>query len=113
MSVQDFVVKAGEDDSVMKDLVDALSGAESGGNDPSQAVVSVGAKHGYTFTADDAKSAGEFLKMQSSAEGELSDEQLEMVAGGGWIGDVGDWLVRNERPIQDTARTVWRVVRSW
>jgi hypothetical protein len=113
MSIQDFVVKAGEDDSVMKDLVDALSSAESGGQDASQAVVGVGAKHGYTFSADEAKSAGEFLKMQSSSDGELSDEQLEMVAGGGWIGDVGNWLVRNERPINDTANTVWRVVRSW
>jgi predicted ribosomally synthesized peptide with nif11-like leader len=45
--------------------------------------VAVGAKHGFTFTNDEVEEiADEMLANKAFKSGELSDEQLESVAGG-------------------------------
>ncbi len=47
------------------------------------AVVELGAKHGYTFSAEDVETTVDDLIATSALKGgELTDEQLESVAGG-------------------------------
>ena len=52
-------------------------------------ILAVGKEYGKEFTEEQAK---ELLEMTSNATGELSDEELEAVAGGGIIDTVKEWF---------------------
>ncbi len=57
-----------------------------------EAVVALGGKKGYEFTADECAT---FLATAKKVhDGELADAELEAVAGGGWLLDLGAWLQR-------------------
>ena len=79
-AIQDFLTKVGEDQALQGELAKALE-AE---NDR-EAVTALAQSNGYEFTSDElwaeiqARQA-EFERRQ--AAGELSDEELEAVAGG-------------------------------
>jgi predicted ribosomally synthesized peptide with nif11-like leader len=79
-AVNQFLQKIAEDETLQSSLAQALE-AE---NDR-EAVTQIGQQHGYTFTSDELwaevkKRQHEFETRQ--AAGELSDEELEAVAGG-------------------------------
>lgn len=80
-AVQEFLTKVGEDEALQKELATALD-AE---NDR-QAVTELAESKGYDFTPEELWA--EVQKRQVEAEekqegdGELSDEELEAVAGG-------------------------------
>ncbi len=79
-AVQEFLTKVGEDEALQKELATALE-AE---NDR-QAVTELAESKGYDFTPEELWA--EVQKSQAEAQakqeaGELSDEELEAVAGG-------------------------------
>ncbi|MGD1919804.1 MAG: Nif11-like leader peptide family natural product precursor [Pleurocapsa sp.] len=79
-AVQEFLTKVGEDEALQKELATALE-AE---NDR-QAVTELSESKGYDFTPEELWA--EVQKSQAEAQakqeaGELSDEELEAVAGG-------------------------------
>jgi len=74
-AVLEFVQKVSADESLEAEIETAISGKQ--GSDAANAIAGVGAKHGYTFTAEEIEAQRE----------ELSDEDLEEVAGGG--GSIG------------------------
>lgn len=105
MSIQDmksFVDKAFSDDNLGTALQDAISGAQSA--DVPGALVALGEKNGFTFTEQEAIQAKDMLKPGSSGDGELTDAQLEMVAGGGWGRDANDWLRGAVKTVSDWDR---------
>ena len=112
-NMQKFIEKAGEDDALLSALSQKLEAAESGKE--AAAVVQLGSKHGFQFTEAEALQAYEFLKLSDakSSGDELTDEQLEMVAGGGWLGDAAGWVQNNERSITRVGGTVIRVLSTW
>jgi predicted ribosomally synthesized peptide with nif11-like leader len=79
-AVNQFLQKVSEDNSLQEELAKALDSE----NDR-QAATDLGAKHGYMFTPDELGTEiqnrqGVFQQNQSSEE--LSEEELEAVAGG-------------------------------
>ncbi len=79
-AVNQFLTKVGEDQQLQAELAQAME-AE---ND-CQAATELAAKHGYNFTPDELSleiqnRQSEFQSMQNSNE--LSEEELEAVAGG-------------------------------
>ena len=90
MGIDEFLELVKKNKAVQDELR-ALDGM--GYDDLSTGFVRVGAKHGYTFDADDAEEViDEALAEKALTSGELSDEQLEAVAGGG-KGEAGLVLV--------------------
>lgn len=80
-----------EEDPNLKDKVRSLSNKEE--------LVYLGQEMGYSFTAEEMKSVGE--KISSD---ELSDQELEAVAGGGlwsWAKSVGSATVALVRDVLD------------
>ncbi|MEH1830140.1 MAG: Nif11-like leader peptide family natural product precursor [Nostoc sp.] len=80
-TVSQFLKQAFEDDAILEEVAKTI---ESGGD--REGVVQVAAKYGYQFTPDELGSsidemntAGAKLRQQST---ELSDSELEAVAGG-------------------------------
>ena len=55
--------------------------------DKKAAIIQLGEELGVNFTEEDMKAYAESVKANASCEGELSDEQLETVAGGGFWDD--------------------------
>ena len=96
--VAEFTNKLAENESLQQELQSAIEGKE--GLDASQAVSELGAKHGYEFTAEEAETLRQLVLANQS--GELNEEQLEAVAGGGklgaaigsWVGDKAEDLIR-------------------
>ncbi|MDJ0713524.1 MAG: Nif11-like leader peptide family natural product precursor [Prochloraceae cyanobacterium] len=81
-SAKQFLDKAGEDEQLAQEIAKAME-AE---NDR-QAVTELAATKGYQFTSDELwaeiqNRQNELQQRQDS--GELSEEELEAVAGGGW-----------------------------
>lgn len=92
-AVTKFTDKLAQDESLQQELKSAIGDKE--GLSASQAVAELGAKHGYNFSAEEAQQTREFV-LESESD-ELSEEDLEAVAGGGpagrMIGEkVGAWL---------------------
>ena len=80
-AVNEFLQKVSEDSQLQEELAQALETE----NDR-QAATDLAAKHGYQFTADELwaeiqNRQSEFSQSQDS--GELNEEELEAVAGGG------------------------------
>jgi predicted ribosomally synthesized peptide with nif11-like leader len=80
-AVNQFLVRVSEDEKLQQDLANIL---EAEGNDR-EAVTELGATYGYQFTPEELwaeiqNRQSEFLPSQQA--GELSDEELEAVAGG-------------------------------
>ena len=103
MSIQDmqsFVQKAIDDKNLGAALQETIHGAQSAG--VPGALVALGAKNGFTFTEQEAVQARDLLKPAASNDGELTDAQLEMIAGGGWGRDANNWL-----------RGAWNDVVAW
>jgi len=70
------------DRALQQEVNTALEGKE--GLEATNAFVWVGAKHGYEFTAAEAtQQQKKYQEIIAAAEGELDDEALEQVAGGG------------------------------
>ena len=76
-AVQEFLTKVGEDQSLQAELTQALEG----GNER-QAVTKLGQSKGYEFSSEELMA--EIQKRQAAAEqaDQLSDDDLEEVAGG-------------------------------
>ncbi|MCA1992636.1 MAG: Nif11-like leader peptide family RiPP precursor [Coleofasciculus sp. S288] len=88
-AVADFTKRLTEDASLQEELRAAVGDKE--GMEASQAVADLGSKHGYSFTAEEAQQVRDYVVANES--GELSEEQLEAVAGGGPIGRaIGAWV---------------------
>ncbi|WP_083894164.1 Nif11-like leader peptide family natural product precursor [Rivularia sp. PCC 7116] len=76
-AVNQFLEKVAKDSNIQEELVQAMQ-AE---NDR-QAVVELGAKHGFNFTGDELMNEIEKRQKAAADSGELSEEELEAVAGG-------------------------------
>lgn len=88
-AVAKFTNKLAEDEALQQEIKCAIGDKE--GLDASQTVSELGAKHGYEFTAKEAQTLRQVVLANQS--GELSEEQLEAVAGGGDLGKaIGSWL---------------------
>ena len=79
-AVQEFLAKVAEDESLQSDLTKAIEA-----DNDREAVTQLGNSKGYDFTADELWA--EIQQRQSEVQkrqeaGELSDEELEAVAGG-------------------------------
>lgn len=77
-SLQEFVSRVEGDSSLQQELETAVAGKD--GLAASQAVSEVGAKYGYSFTAEEAEAGRKAVLAEES--GELSEGELESVAGG-------------------------------
>ena len=81
--VEQFLEKVGQDEALQKELAGALAA-----EDDRQAVTNLAQAKGYEFTPEELWQ--EVQKRQAEAQnqqdsGELSDEELEAVAGGGEV----------------------------
>jgi predicted ribosomally synthesized peptide with nif11-like leader len=102
MSIQDiksFVDKAFGDENLGSALQETISSTQSA--DVPGAIVALGAKNGFTFTEQEAVQARDLLQPSASNDGELTDAQLEMIAGGGWGRDANNWLKQALKPVRD------------
>lgn len=72
-AVLEFVQKVSADESLEAEIETAIAGKQ--GTEAATAIAGVGSKHGYTFTIEELEAQRE----------ELSDEDLEEVAGGGSV----------------------------
>jgi predicted ribosomally synthesized peptide with nif11-like leader len=90
-SVTQFLERVETDEQLQEELAQVIESAESAGeNADRQGATELGKRYGYDFSSEELwaeiqKRQGEFQQRQAS--GELSDEELESVAGGGeiWI----------------------------
>ena len=74
-AVNQFMQKVSEDVSLESELTQALNSENN-----LQAATDLGAKHGYTFSSDELSTE---IQKYLSDEEELSEEELEAIAGGG------------------------------
>jgi len=99
---EEFIAMAKDNPAVLEELT-AFEGQSY--DAAGAGMVALGAKHGFTFTADEVTEAlDEAVANRALESGELSDQELELVAGGkggggeavlvlvGVIGDVIDNL---------------------
>ncbi len=84
-AVAEFTNKLVEEPSLQQELGSAIG--EKEGLIAAETVADIGAKYGYNFTAEEAQELRELVL--ASESGELSDEQLEAVAGGFFLGAIG------------------------
>ncbi len=56
------------------------------------AAVELGKKNGFDFSAEECKTV--LATAKKVHDGELEDAEIEAVAGGGWLLDLGAWLQR-------------------
>jgi predicted ribosomally synthesized peptide with nif11-like leader len=87
-AVNQFLTRVSQDEKLQQDLANIL---QAEGNDR-EAATELGAKYGYQFTPDElwqeiSNRQSEFQQRQQA--GELSDDELEAVAGGKYGGIVG------------------------
>ena len=102
--VEEFLKKVEEDQALQAELANALEGD----NDRGEAVTTLANSKGYDFSSDELwagiqKRQAEFS--QHEAAGELSDEELEAVAGGGWQ-DIVSFTVKT---VNDTIK----IAKKW
>ena len=90
MSVEnafEFMKKVSEDSQLQSEIDKLIAGKE--GKEADAAVAEVAKNHGCEFTADESFQARSAVKQQLIKDGkiddELSDEELESVAGGGIV----------------------------
>jgi predicted ribosomally synthesized peptide with nif11-like leader len=77
------------------DLESKLSAIQPGNNGP---ILELAAANGFIFTSDELKQASQQAKILAhQTEGELSDEELELVAGG----SIGSWVLHKVRKAID------------
>ncbi|MCW5317195.1 Nif11-like leader peptide family natural product precursor [Nostoc sp. KVJ3] len=86
-SCAEFFAKVNTDIALQQDFLKAIEGKEDESMmmDAAHSVAEVGMKYGYEFTPQEA--VDQYLEIMEKAaamgvEGELSDEALELVAGG-------------------------------
>ena len=82
-AVADFFNKVSEDESLQKE-VDSIF-ANNEGTSINQPLADVAVKHGYEITAEDMEQLRLAIKAQNEKSDELNDEELEAVAGGGFV----------------------------
>ncbi len=90
-SLQAFLQKASSDKNLMEEVESAFS--EKKGEEAIEALVLLGSEQGYEFNAEEAVA---FFSVKS---GELSDSELEGVAGGSSFLEFVSRLVRNIGPV--------------
>jgi predicted ribosomally synthesized peptide with nif11-like leader len=105
--VEEFLKKVEEDQALQAELAKALEAD----NDQGEAVTALANSKGYDFSSDELwagiqKRQAEFS--QHEAAGELSDEELEAVAGG----DVGD-VVGTIRLTIETVNETIKIADQW
>ena len=80
----EFINEACENESLGSEIGNAVSGMDHG--DASDEIAKVASKHGYDFTAQEAETVRAALRQQliedEVLDTELTDEELEAVAGG-------------------------------
>ena len=86
-ATREFLEKLAGDHALRDRLV-----AQAGSQDERMAaLVEAGRQNGFEFAADDVRAA---LRTElSSVSGELDDQQLAQVTGGGWFRWANEWLV--------------------
>jgi predicted ribosomally synthesized peptide with nif11-like leader len=91
-SVTQFLARVETDEQLQEELAQVIESASSAGGEGAdrQGATALGKKYGFDFSSEELwaeiqKRQGEFQQRQGS--GELSDDELEAVAGGGeiWI----------------------------
>lgn len=103
-AVAEFTNKLAEDEVLQQELQSVAGDKEA--LEASQSVSELGAKYGYEFTAEEAQTLRQIILAQQS--GELSEDQLEAVAGGGPIGRaIGGWIG------DKVGDTVSKLFKSW
>ena len=81
-AVADFMTKVSENESLQKEFDSVLDHNE--GMSVNQALADLGVNHGYEITAEDMEKLRLALKAQKGESDELSEDELETVAGGLW-----------------------------
>ena len=76
-AVNQFLEKVAQDSKIQEELAQAMQA-----EDDRQAVVELGAKHGFEFTGEELMTEVEKRQQAAIDSGELSEEELEAVAGG-------------------------------
>lgn len=91
---QSFIEELEKDESLqneMKSFIQRGNDSELDAEEILQKIINFASDHGYEFTAEDYKNA---VGNRQEQESELSDADLEQVAGGGWfdtaVGSVAD-----------------------
>lgn len=74
-TVNQFLTKVSQDEKLQTELSQAVKEQES-----ATAAVELADQHGYKFTPEEFEQ--QIQKMQKAQDGELSEEELETVAGG-------------------------------
>ena len=78
-SVSQFLERVNQDPALQEELAQAINASQPGAD--RVAASEIGAKYGYSFTPDEIGEAMDAVEQQQSGE-ELSEEELESVAGG-------------------------------
>lgn len=87
---QSFIEELEENESLQDEMRSLIQGGNNNGLEAEkilQKIIDFASDHGYEFTAEDYKSA---VNNRQEQEGELSDADLEQVAGGGWFNAAAD-----------------------
>ena len=87
----EFFAKINNDAALQQDFLKAIEGKEDESMlmDAARSMVEVGTKYGYDFTNEEVAQTYKEIKEKAAMEGEggeLEEEALEMVAGGGGEG---------------------------
>ncbi len=103
-SLSEFMDKLVEDESLQKEMDSVTANKED--MPASQAIADLGIKHGYNFTAEEALQLRQAILERES--GELSEAQLEAVAGGGPTGaKVGAIVGHYAEEVFNTVKKFW------
>lgn len=82
---QSFIEELEDNKSLQNEVKSLIQSGNDSELEPEkimQQIIDLASNHGYDFTAEDYKSA---VSNRQEQEGELSDADLEQVAGGGWF----------------------------
>ncbi|MGD1913914.1 MAG: Nif11-like leader peptide family natural product precursor [Rivularia sp. (in: cyanobacteria)] len=76
-AVNQFLEKVAQDSKIQEELAQVMEA-----EDHRQAAVELGAKHGFEFTSEELMTEVEKRQQAAIESGQLSEEELEAVAGG-------------------------------
>jgi len=97
-----FLKKLHQNEKLQEQLVSEIdSGSgELTTDEAIQSVITFASDQGYGFSTDDYETATAELH----PDGELSEEELEQLSGGGFFGDIGSWLDDRIDDLKDNDR---------
>ncbi|NEP00295.1 MAG: Nif11-like leader peptide family natural product precursor [Symploca sp. SIO2E9] len=111
------LIKSSQENQALQQRLEAADSPET--------IMKIGVEKGYNFTEEELLSVMQEIQQVAAEEGELSEDELEAVAGGGWstLVSTAITIFNNRDKIEEgyktakkgykTAKKVWKKVSSW